>query len=226
MDSKEPALILRLPEEIISLILTLATLASPKEHERYHKQFLSKTTINLMLTCHRFNRIALPLLYHNISLKFGLPDGNPSPHPVKTLHRIVQQNPDLGRHCRYVMIRIEQRPDLVDIAIVNELFTYLTKVRVLEFRGGYERAERDKIEYLWTLIQTAAQRMDGLEELRCSWLDGILSAFKFVQKVDIRSLKKLFVHICVWPESEDSRNSTIEVGLKWLYSAGRDRRLK
>lgn len=141
MDSNRPALILHLPNEILSLILSFAALATKEEYFRYNKEYLSKMTINLMLTCRRFRPVAVPLLYHTISLKFGplAGDTRPSCHPVSGLHRIIQQNSALGRYCLRIRIATCNRAASMtknNFDITNDLISYLPNVRVLHLFGG------------------------------------------------------------------------------------------
>ncbi|KAK0387212.1 hypothetical protein NLU13_5525 [Sarocladium strictum] len=98
--------ILQLPGEILTDIVLLSAPFSSSTGF-YHWLSLRKdtTALALPLVCRRFHEIATPFLYQDLELDLG--DGLPSERlrsKIFCLHRTLDKNPDLRRHCRALFI--------------------------------------------------------------------------------------------------------------------------
>lgn len=96
-----------LPDELLVLILKLSSYDTSPPSPGVWTQFKdvtkydSKCVMALSQVCHRFKRIAQPLLFSTISSSGTNPMVPPS-MPVLRLHRTLRERADLRQHCRWV----------------------------------------------------------------------------------------------------------------------------
>jgi hypothetical protein len=196
--SSTEAFIFRLPDELLAIILELAT----KNNTRYtswrwwycvyHTPSNYADIKALALVCCRFNRIALPLLYRVIRFRFPR-HIVPSTKAVKTLHSTLQKYPSLSQYCRRLSIRIvDSRSEsrLEDFSIVNDIASWLTKVQCFEIHGGFDECN----EQTWGFLRSAVQHMREIEHLSLSREAWGLYLKPIMEHIDIPSLKKLDIH--------------------------------
>lgn len=163
--NRRKQLILTLPDELLCMIVALATSKEvPKicrktycepEHDR-------ETVKALSLTCRQFSRIVLPLLYRSIRFEFP-----PSTKSVKSLRHAVSKRPSLLHSCRTLSIHIigsvfeERGVSAKDYSVVNKLVSSVRNVRCLELRGIFYL----KSKVIWGFIRNLAQNMHEVEHL-------------------------------------------------------------
>lgn len=192
--SQSSPAILRLPEEILGLILSYACTSPPSRQQ---------LILDVSLTCTRFRRISRPFLFEVIWIEQG--SGPWLASSAKVIHSHFQKHPSLRVHCQDLELDIHYLSKS-DHSRVVDLLNWLTNVRYLGIRGSFTNDERDQpihvhddnslFEYgMIGLLKLIARRMRQLEVLRCSntsheWGVGYNGA-NFMRDVDIPSLKSL-----------------------------------
>ncbi|KAH8693666.1 hypothetical protein BGW36DRAFT_463333 [Talaromyces proteolyticus] len=181
----ERGCILRLPPEILHIIFELAL----RDGERYCRY----TTKSLTLTCHCFLNLAIPFLYKTIKLEVP---GECRRHI--SLNAALQKTPSLGQYCNALWIDIgASNATPIVYSAVNYIIQSLRSVKSLRishsgYNVGYRDYERsDQVLYMWKLIDTVAQHMPQLEELRLGIGRYRIELRDLVESIDIPSLKHL-----------------------------------
>jgi hypothetical protein len=105
---KEAHILHKLPDELLLLIVELSCYDhSASENHAWARcegviAYDSKGVKALSHVCHRFKRIAQPLLFNAITFGWADPMAPPS-MPALKLHRTLRERIDLRQHCRWVM---------------------------------------------------------------------------------------------------------------------------
>lgn len=128
--------ILQLPNELLVLIIKLATLGPRVRRGCHECKFVPSAQClkELSLVCRQIRRRAQPLLFPFIQIHRRDQLVPPS-LPVVQLHRSLPQNRSLRQHCRYVSVSIIYTPvssKLGDYKVARDLAQWLTRVRCLE----------------------------------------------------------------------------------------------
>lgn len=150
--------ILRLPEELVLLIIKFAATTEHKSNG----QFSNKTLTRVALVCRRFNTIATPLTYHTIfSSTYS------STSKAQALHQKLESNPYFGKCCRVFHFRIPPKSEDTDAPKdpVERLKCYLQVVCKLPnvTTLHMDSATRDP-----RLIRALMKFMPRVETLVCS----------------------------------------------------------
>jgi hypothetical protein len=96
----------KLPDELLVLIIKLSCYEnSPSDFHRWARcedvtAYGNSSVMALSQVCHRFKRIAQPLLFSAIILHDRDSQMVPSSMPVLKLHRTLKERVDLRQHCR------------------------------------------------------------------------------------------------------------------------------
>jgi hypothetical protein len=204
-----PAFILKLPEEILLRVFEFAT-NHPNSWDNGCYDcpvlFNYKDIKALSYVCRSFHRIASPLLYHTINFSFGNQFVPPSKR-VQRLHRRLETNPSLRRHCRALALTvadITSKPKTKDdFDIANDFASWLTEVHDLSIHGGFERSQ-----YTWNLIRNVVEHMPKVDRLAISregWglhLEAIAQnlTFPFLRKLDIYGVSAVGRKSIIGPE--------------------------
>lgn len=192
--SQSSPAILRLPEEILGLILSYASTGPPRRHI-----LLS----NVSLTCKCFNRISRPFFFEQILIEQGSRPGLAS--SAKVIHSHFQKHPSLRVHCKDLALDINYL-SRNDHSRIVDLLNWLTNVRYLGIRGSFTNPEPDQPSYMPDddplfeyemkgLLKLVVQRMGRLQVLCCNstsrdW--GVkYNGANFMRDIDIPSLEKL-----------------------------------
>jgi hypothetical protein len=190
-----PAFIFNLPEEILLRVFEFATNQPNSWHDGcydYPYLFNYAGIKALSYVCRSFHRIASPLLYHTINFSFGNQFVPPSKR-VQQLHRRLETNPSLRRHCRALALTvadITSKPKTKDdFDIANDLASWLSEVRDLSIHGGFQRGQD-----MWDLIRNVVEHMLMLENLAISREDWGLHLDAIVQNLNFPFLRKLHVY--------------------------------
>ncbi|KAJ5498467.1 hypothetical protein N7453_007518 [Penicillium expansum] len=159
MDINHPsldALILRLPDEILDMIIS-ATTAILNEHryliDRYQ---VYEMAVVLSLVCKRFYRITMPYLYAEVVIYTDKNNWRRPSQISKHLHRTLRENPLLWKHCRHLTVSYNKNID--NLYIATDCVTWLTAVKTLTFWG----LEGKKA---WELLRLATKHMSGCNAL-------------------------------------------------------------
>ena len=191
------AFIFRLPDENLTQIFhhTSSTsrgfawtkLCSDCEWTRNHADIKV-----LLYVCRRFQRIAVPLLYHTIRFEYPHRVVSPS-RSVERLHSKLRINPSLRQNCRALEITIDDTRSEVqaeDCATANDLVSWLTGVRCLRIEGGFNEAWARPT---WSLIRSMVENMHVFEHLSLSRHGWGPYLGPIVENITFTSLKKLEV---------------------------------
>lgn len=188
--ANDPA-IFKLPDELLASILKYAgyniygdlRLGSPYVY-----------TKPLTLVCRRFQRIVLPMLWEELLFRnTAVP---PTPR-VKHLHYILQKNPALRPFCRSLTMDIDDShfATVEDFAIVNDLVSWLTRLRKLEIFGGFEPGYRGRARLnTLALLRRVGENLKELEHLKIAFPTGILFLREVMASVNSSSLKRLEIY--------------------------------
>ncbi|KAF2420205.1 hypothetical protein EJ08DRAFT_702576 [Tothia fuscella] len=162
-DSRTPkreALILRLPDELLSEVVGLAAIPSQKGCPRkLYTQALSLTKV-----CKRFHRCALPFLYssfYNDECHTLVPPCE----AITNYHRTIKRNQPLGRFCKTVKLKVgdvTSPKSPADYHIATEILCCLPEVTVFECRGGWNGTLGP---YLWAMVANALKHMTNIKEM-------------------------------------------------------------
>jgi hypothetical protein len=194
-----------LPEEILTDIF--AYVAIQKTTNPWPSRCLAGnySARPLIYVCHRFYRLAIPLLYVNFAAATTDLEFVPPSDVVTSLHRTLVARPDFRRYCTTLSIYI---PDVdarestaLDWKNAHEVITLLPNVQSLSLEGGFERYPTEN----WRLLRHATQCMEKLHSLTLSRECFNLSLMTFMrQEVDFAKLKSLTVNGFSngWPTTE------------------------
>jgi hypothetical protein len=187
-----PAFILGLPQELLIAIIELAIFRRCDPHgcPDCCKLPNAECAKALSRVCRRVSRIAQPMLFHNI--KCDGPPSRVSPrNGVLRLHRSLQENPSLRKHCRRLSISVLHdwsQSKAEDWAIVDNLSHWLTRIRCLASYGVFEGFN----EGTQDLVQKLMQNMGHVRHWRlygegCGlYLDrGVGTSFPKLEKLEI-----------------------------------------
>ncbi|PGG97544.1 hypothetical protein AJ79_09159 [Helicocarpus griseus UAMH5409] len=186
--SPEEPLILKLPEEILIIILDLAasvdswTYGAPNYDSGYSYTVLR----SLLVVCRRFNRIATPLLYAAICIRARQPRG------AIALHQTLGKEPLLRQYCRSFSIHMNAlqfgRPKKYDTSMATDFASWLTKVRYLKICGGRHD------EKIWWFLRDFVQHKGKIEHLCVGMVVAGSYSGTIAEHIDIPSLRSLALH--------------------------------
>lgn len=191
---RQDAFLLRLPDEILVTICDLATLDPDPCEPVCEAEMppLYEVIKALALVCHRFHQIALPLLYRTI--RFDKPHlVVPPTNAVKSLNRSLQQNSSLRRHCRVLVITINDcEPWTIkqDFSIAKNLISWLNEVRCLKLVGGFGCRRMNNTRAFCRIVCQYLSRVEHLFVSRNGW--DIYFA-PIVEQLNVPSLRLLQV---------------------------------
>jgi len=152
----------------------------------------------LLVTCRRFYRLTIPLLYRRLEITSGGQGYSPSATEKATrhLHRTLKEDSSLRRHCFDLRIHIgdlSRIPPPQSLAI--DFVTWLTSTQRLKVAGGFNTSviyssdgsitpdiqDRDGT---WGVVDAAVQNMPDLVDLSLTpSASGILSLPQTIKTV-------------------------------------------
>lgn len=206
-----------LPDEILAIIIDIASLKSPRSD--FDTVFRSYTFAKeLTLVCRRFHRLVLPFLYHTIFLGHN-PIIDPRPQELVLFHKTLRDTPTLRPLCRrlYAQIKGPRFADEDYCTVWNDLFTWMTRIHTLEIAVdvmhdkfvGFLRANHLQNGLPWNLIRTVGQHLRGLAHFKIQGYLSMLNLRDVVKYAPLTSLEVLQVErageietdsACVEPE--------------------------
>jgi hypothetical protein len=181
------AFILRIPNELISKILSLVTVRPPYEWPRnYYGRILPLVTV-----CRRFNRIASPLLYHTAIFENSCGIVPPC-LPARKFHRTVHENPMLRPYVKTLKLYIRDLHHILSLDeydIANDFMVWFPNVTSFKFQAGFANGKR---KYTWPMIAKGVKHMPSIREisLHREDFDGLLIC-DVIENLNIPSLRKL-----------------------------------
>ena len=201
-DASQESYILKLPNELLDRILTLA---SEPKHRWYRPCLpMQDGARTLILVCQRFYDISLPLLYRSIYSAHGTEFVPPS-KAVRALHGNLRDKPFLRPFCWTLTVHV---PDIgfgnngspQDWEIANEIITWLTNVRQFTIHGGFHKWPVIQ----WDFIRKVCQCMLNMQSLdlsRESWNLCLAPLFESIRFPQLASLT-------IEGASPDKKNTT------------------
>ncbi|EAW10949.1 uncharacterized protein ACLA_065830 [Aspergillus clavatus NRRL 1] len=188
------ACILHLPDEILQQILNRAARDRESPVRRGSIEHDPEILMTLAVTCRRFSRIALPLLYRSISFTL-----DPPAKHLQKLQAVLASSHLLRYHCRTLRIRVTDIWPLPDeyFPLMNDLICSLPHVQSLVFNGGYGTNP----EEMWTMVRLASENMPHARSLSLSRVCDGLHVRDILEHVDFPSLQTLDLHGIYRPEN-------------------------
>lgn len=171
------ASILKLPDEILSLILQDAAQFTPPSP--YMEKPVFGTAAALPLVCRRFHSLATPYLYTDIYIRCNSTDGGYANDTIiegarrtRLLHRTFRQNASLWPHCRKLTITtgmfyngipasVRESPTSNLLYVAVDFITWLTDTTHLWIYD--ERLTRAALSHL---LELAVENLPSLKDLR------------------------------------------------------------
>ncbi|CAH0037153.1 unnamed protein product [Clonostachys rhizophaga] len=199
-ETERPGSILNLPNEVLVKILEHASLGRNESPFRRNDEIVlrSRLIAPIIRTCRRFYQLAVP--FHWRSIKYDYPDSViPSDRKVMALHRALQDNPDLGRHCLAFLfhitdIRMNEEYELTaaDYQALNEIIASLPNVRSLNIHGGWQGA---KGLLTFDTLRRCIGTMHSLREVSLSreGLEGF-TVHRVMETLQSPSIRSLSLH--------------------------------
>ncbi|KAF2496240.1 hypothetical protein BU16DRAFT_371136 [Lophium mytilinum] len=170
--------LLRLPNELLIEILTLAVDYQASQFCDWQGTSWYKTPWSLTLVCRRISLLAYPLLYHTISFQScTLQSLVPISKPAKLLLRTLCANPTLGPLCKEVKVNIKtnsQNETLRDaefIALAADfdaasiILGKLPNVQTINSCGGFSHRKNVYPFPMWEMLSQAFNSMPLVSNL-------------------------------------------------------------
>jgi hypothetical protein len=199
---------LELPDELTLRIFELAITESRRSHCACDTVFDHDTLNALLLTCHRFCRIALPLHYRTIFFRYPkllvLPQ-----RAARLLRRDLQDPHALSPQCRvfHLLLDVYQSPAMPGgYLTAEESISRFKRVRCLQIYAF------DCEQQIWACIQSAVDHMPEIRHL--SIRGRFLDIASVQQNLDIPWLQKLTIE-----GLSDSRQGSGELQQRVLASS-------
>ncbi|KAJ5116179.1 hypothetical protein N7456_000527 [Penicillium angulare] len=182
---------LMLPEEILACILN-----STMSYTTFcgHNVSFSESTIwALARTCHHLYRIAIPLIYRNLRLRFSQRILRPACSSGNLL-RTLNADPSLATFCYDLgLVVFDACPARceADFKKFEYFLPWFKNVKVLHLEANFDRNSRGAS---WRFIQRCAQRMPRLESLFLKGRNWAAPSIPDVlQQIQIPTLRELTV---------------------------------
>ena len=184
-------MITALPKEVILSIFEEVLSQSPDDYWDRCPRVRMKSALTLV--DRRFNHIAIPILYRDISLQ-GNGESNKY-NKLRRLHWALQTNKYLRQHIRTLKMNIgeysvEQWHDSY-FSMAQDLCSWASSTVILDVHGGFRSYKTET----WALIDTAASNMPLLKELSLSRSSYGFTLRQLVQHVaHFNALETLSLH--------------------------------
>ncbi|KAI9923882.1 hypothetical protein ASPWEDRAFT_181920 [Aspergillus wentii DTO 134E9] len=179
------AYIFRLPEEILAFIIELAAREIPDRH-RERDRYSSFFIISLTVTCHAFNRIAVPLLYHTINIQVSSASG-----VTKCLHSTLKQKQTFARYCQELTIHVgDDEDDEKESVITCDIVGWSSCVKTLKMNTSPFRGTRPQRS---RFLQIASRSMREITQLKIQAGKEDIQPREIMESVDMPSLRELSI---------------------------------
>jgi len=183
--------ILSLPDELLLTIIDdAAGFPGQRRHELEQRMIVCADLARLALVCRVFNRIAMGLLYSEVSLVVSGPESKTMGRQTLTLH----QNPGLRNMCKFLTIDL-QTTKVGPLGRVNRLTANmkLPNVASLNVRVGVDVQD---------IIKTVSRFLRDMRTVRHLHLDqgasasmGLIFWCKDIQQLETLALNSIVIHV-------------------------------
>lgn len=200
--SQEKTFILGLPTEALVEIFKYVVF---ENREWYTHMYTAAK--RLTLVCHRFNDTVLPLFYQEIVIGVR----GQTNLSLKKVHSVLRDKPWLRDYCKILSVNLAFRSRLTkdSVSMLNDLVSYLTKVRIFKISCGPKQSPRDTVE----MIQIATQHMRQIETLTFLHYCNDFFSQDILKHISFPSLQSLA--ICTWGGKTRSRHVKMEPKVKF-----------
>jgi len=177
----EAPYLLGLPDEVLDQVVSNVLVYPerdwwPPDFDKFFDDALA-----ILLTCHRFYRLAIPHLYRRLEIAWGREGFRPSATETATrhLHRTLKEDYSLRRHCLDLCVHIsdlDSTKEPSQQSLTVDVVTWLTRVQRLNVLGGSHASAlhhrygnstlhiRD-LDIAWDVTSAAVRNMPDLLEL-------------------------------------------------------------
>lgn len=195
--SQGHAPILKLPAEILLEIFKYVVFEVPIQRKSKYT-----AAMRLAVVCRRFNSLVLPLFYHQITVSVR----GKSSLSLRKLHAVLRDKPSIRDYCKKLDLCLAYNDELSkdSISMLNDLVSYLTKVRILMISCGPKQSPHHTVR----LFQIAAQHMRHVDRLRFNHHCNTFFAQDILKHVDFPSLRNLEIE-AIWVSGRDTRSRHI-----------------
>jgi len=229
--------ILRLPDELLTWVVELATADRPRDSGRYQSAIRkdkwvtdgndfecdSWTAFRLCLVSRRFYAIVRPVLYRRIVIEMDAGRnghlgmwGRPrfftySREAISKLRRTLETTPSLHRHCRALHIGLYSSNNPDEVVAVSNLVQALSNTRKLRLVVSRELLSLEQIAPIMASVRRHMNGLEALQSLGDSHLDGWDVAQLMLALPQLKSLQLSIGADRVPRESMEQRWKSIEV---------------